>query len=121
MTTKVSDIGNELHSLHQFLLMQSKVEKKNLMNGENRQLLGTGDEEGDRSLLDMYNQINILNLQSKGDLIQKIEAAIHRLNTGQYGICARCDVKIHPGRLVSIPFAIFCRDCQIIIDGIKKG
>lgn len=41
-----------------------------------------------------------------------IDAAIARLGTGVYGVCARCGDEIPLARLEVIPFAQYCVDCQ---------
>ncbi len=45
-------------------------------------------------------------------LLSKIDAALGRLGTGHYGICARCSKKISPDRLIAIPYATLCIDCK---------
>jgi RNA polymerase-binding protein DksA len=44
--------------------------------------------------------------------LQKIEAALTRLEGGVYGICVGCGRAISEERLEAIPEAPFCIDCQ---------
>lgn len=44
--------------------------------------------------------------------LQIVDAAIDRLDRGQYGRCARCRGRISAVRLRAMPFAVHCRDCQ---------
>lgn len=44
--------------------------------------------------------------------LQRIEAAIERLDRGSYGRCVRCDRRIAEVRLRAMPFAVRCRDCE---------
>ena len=48
------------------------------------------------------------------DTLQVIDAAIARLDRGQYGICARCMRAISEARLRALPFAVLCHECQSV-------
>ncbi len=43
--------------------------------------------------------------------IRRIEAALARIEAGDYGICATCGQDIEPGRLDVLPDTPFCRNC----------
>ncbi len=43
--------------------------------------------------------------------IQQIDAAIARLEAGEYGICRDCEQEIDPRRLVALPYALLCAEC----------
>lgn len=43
--------------------------------------------------------------------IARIDAAIARLEAGEYGICRDCGEPIDAGRLAALPFASDCADC----------
>lgn len=43
--------------------------------------------------------------------LQRVKAALQRLELGQYGQCIRCGAKIAPARLVALPQADTCQDC----------
>ncbi|NND97823.1 MAG: TraR/DksA family transcriptional regulator [Pirellulaceae bacterium] len=43
--------------------------------------------------------------------IEQIKHALHRMDTGTYGSCARCGMKIPSERLEAIPFATSCTGC----------
>jgi DnaK suppressor protein len=40
-----------------------------------------------------------------------IDAALARISTGHYGVCADCGTDIDPKRLAVLPFALLCTDC----------
>lgn len=46
-----------------------------------------------------------------GQLAQ-IEQALHRLEDGSYGLCQDCEKPIPQKRLLLVPFAIRCVECQ---------
>lgn len=43
--------------------------------------------------------------------IRMIEAALHRIDEGEYGFCAKCGAEIGEERLDVVPFTPFCRTC----------
>ena len=49
--------------------------------------------------------------QRRAAALQKVEAALRRLDAGQYGLCQRCDQPINPRRLEADPTAVLCIDC----------
>ena len=44
--------------------------------------------------------------------LRQVNAAIERINTGEYGICASCEESISEKRLKAIPWAKYCVSCQ---------
>lgn len=44
--------------------------------------------------------------------LRRIEAALERLERGEYGICEECGEAISPRRLEAIPWASLCVSCQ---------
>jgi RNA polymerase-binding transcription factor len=44
--------------------------------------------------------------------LKQIDAALDRLATGDYGVCAHCGEAINPRRLTAIPWAAYCIQCQ---------
>lgn len=43
--------------------------------------------------------------------IRMIEAALQRIESGEYGLCMSCGVKISEERLDLLPFTPFCKAC----------
>jgi len=44
--------------------------------------------------------------------LKEIDAALDRMNAGDYGVCAACGEAISPRRLAAIPWALNCIQCQ---------
>ncbi|HEV8200815.1 MAG TPA: TraR/DksA C4-type zinc finger protein [Candidatus Polarisedimenticolia bacterium] len=42
----------------------------------------------------------------------ELRGALRRIDEGTYGVCAACDGFIHPERLLALPEAPLCVDCQ---------
>lgn len=54
--------------------------------------------------------------------LKKIGAALERLQTGEFGICQRCEEPIPRRRLLAIPWADHCVPCQERLhDGAWRG
>ncbi|MES2145961.1 MAG: TraR/DksA C4-type zinc finger protein [Pseudomonadota bacterium] len=43
--------------------------------------------------------------------LRRIEAALNRIDRGEYGVCVRCGAKIEEARLDALPETPFCRAC----------
>jgi RNA polymerase-binding protein DksA len=45
--------------------------------------------------------------------VQQIRRAVHRIDTGQYGLCVVCGRAIDPARLEAVPTAVNCVGCGV--------
>jgi len=45
-------------------------------------------------------------------LLREISDALHRIDTGQYGVCLECEEPISVKRLEALPWARYCVTCQ---------
>ena len=45
-------------------------------------------------------------------LLREVSDALHRIDTGQYGICLECEEPISQKRLDAVPWARYCVTCQ---------
>ena len=54
--------------------------------------------------------LNALDDEARLTLMQ-INAALHRMNTGEYGICQDCGIEIPAERLKVVPYAEYCIKC----------
>jgi RNA polymerase-binding protein DksA len=51
------------------------------------------------------------------DVLGRIDEALGKIERGTYGECDRCGRPIVEGRLDAVPHAIYCVECQDIIEG----
>ena len=51
-------------------------------------------------------------IQMKGEMLERVNAAVRQLDNGTYGHCADCGEPIASSRLRAMPFAVRCRDCE---------
>ena len=57
-------------------------------------------------------QMAIANQQQSSQLLQRVELALRRIDTGEYGYCQRCDDAIAFARLQAQPWTSLCLECQ---------
>jgi DnaK suppressor protein len=43
--------------------------------------------------------------------LAQIDAALRRMDAGEYGFCQDCGIDISAKRLEALPFALYCTDC----------
>ena len=62
--------------------------------------------------LDIQDEIEFALIQMKSETLNKIDAALRRLEDGSYGDCFECGEEISERRLRALPFAVRCKDCE---------
>jgi DnaK suppressor protein len=76
---------------------------------------GRRPNEGDdleRSEAGIQGGIDAALLQMRAETLSRIDEALLRLDTGQYGTCFECDAEISQSRLRALPFAVRCQACE---------
>jgi DnaK suppressor protein len=69
-------------------------------------------DEGDMASLNHNRAINNTVTEARTRRLKSIEQAIRRIDRGKYGSCERCEEDIHIKRLVAMPWARLCLQCQ---------
>jgi DnaK suppressor protein len=105
-------LRKELLALRQQIMKEARTEISRYIKGENRQLVETALDDGDWSVVDLSEDINLRKLSTHRENLQKIDEALRKLEEGTYGICEECGEEISIERLKVMPFAIYCRDDQ---------
>lgn len=54
-------------------------------------------------------------------LLSQVEAALARMDKGEYGICERCGNEIDFARLEAVPYAELCIRCQQYVEDAPRG
>jgi len=96
------------------LVLKADLEDLSSMSGEARATV-----ELDQQSVGRLSRIDALQGQAMAQAserqrranIQRIEAALSRLNQGEYGYCVACGEEISPKRLDVDPAAAFCINC----------
>ncbi len=66
-------------------------------------------EEGAQTEHEAYTLARLSDNQRRE--ISQIDAAIARVDAGEYGVCRDCDQEIDPRRLAALPYALLCTEC----------
>ena len=98
-------------------LYDLKAEVLKSLIAESKDFKAAVEDIGVKDLADVAsNDIDARTLEAVGSKdklrLQKIEAALGRLQNGRFGVCARCGSKIGEARLEAIPYVVMCIDCQ---------
>jgi DnaK suppressor protein len=57
-------------------------------------------------------------METEGDTLDRIEAALERIEEGSFGVCEQCDGVIPKSRLNAIPYAPLCIKCAQMNENI---
>jgi DnaK suppressor protein len=66
-------------------------------------------EEGAQTEHEQFTLARLGETQRR-ELLQ-IDAALARVEAGEYGVCADCGTDIDPRRLAALPYALLCTEC----------
>jgi RNA polymerase-binding transcription factor len=66
-------------------------------------------EEGAQSEHEQYTLARLGETQRRE--LAQIDAALARIEAGEYGLCKDCDQEIDPRRLAALPYALLCTEC----------
>jgi DnaK suppressor protein len=68
-------------------------------------------DSADSSARDQATDLEGRLMSMKSDRLSQINAALQRIERGDYGICVKCGKEIDPNRLDADPAALTCMDC----------
>jgi len=82
--------------------------------------VNTGRESGrpetldaaDASESDLQLDVSVSLTEMTAEVLHRIDEALARIASGDYGVCAECSGNIPTNRLAVLPFAVRCRDCE---------
>lgn len=66
-------------------------------------------EEGAQSEHEQFTLARLSEAQRRE--ILQIDAALARIEAGEYGLCRDCGSEIDPRRLSALPYAVLCTEC----------
>ena len=93
LTSRLADLNARIHQIEDELESHDSKDWEELAT----------EREGDEVLESMG-----LSAQQE---IRMIEAALHRMDEGEFGFCTKCGARISEDRLDVLPFTPFCRAC----------
>jgi len=77
-------------------------------------------DSGESSEVDIQDDIEFALLQMKTETLNQIDAALRRLEKDTYGDCDQCGREIAEARLLALPFAVRCKDCEEAREAIDQ-
>jgi RNA polymerase-binding transcription factor DksA len=79
----------------------------------NEAFSNSGDDEiADAATETLDQEMDLTMLNKYRDNLTRVNAALGRIEEGNYGTCVRCHSTISEGRLDAIPETPFCRSCE---------
>ena len=106
-------------------MSQSPRERLLFLRQEIEALVASGEEsaavvELDQSKVGRLSRMDAMQAQAMAKasgqrrevMLRNIDAALKRIDSGEYGICHDCDEPINPKRLEFDPTALRCIECQ---------
>ena len=85
------------------------------------QIAGEAQDLEDRSIADLFTDLNITLLDKHVQETRDINSALIRINKGTFGICDDCSDSIGYDRLMAYPTAQRCVHCQEIYENTHAG
>jgi len=114
----------QIEELHQILLERQEILISNI--NESRKSIDSlksqevkDDYDYAEIVSDSFTEGVIANQQMAE--LKEIEASLHRIAKGTYGICDMCDEPISIPRLKAKPFARFCTSCRSIYEAEQEN
>jgi DnaK suppressor protein len=80
----------------------------------------TGDTV-DRAAAGMDGEIRSARVDQLTRMLRQIDVALSRHAAGRYGQCLACGADIPVARLWSLPFAVYCWECQAAAEESRLG
>ena len=77
-------------------------------------------DQGEVSELDTQDEIEFALIQLKAETLNRIDAALRRLDEGSYGNCIQCGDEIAQARLLALPFAVRCKACEDALETAEE-
>ena len=109
-TSRYNELRKMLEERRRELMtaVQHKMRDVRAEGGNDRDVL----DQGESSEVDIQEDIEFALIQMKSETLNKIDAALRRLEDGSYGDCFECGEEISEARLRALPFAVRCKECE---------
>ena len=109
-SNRYNELRNMLEARRRELMneVQGRIRDVRSSEGKDREVL----DQGESSEVDIQEDIEFALIQMKSETLNKIDAALRRLEEDTYGNCFECGDEISEARLRALPFAVRCKDCE---------
>lgn len=66
----------------------------------------------EQSVTDFAQEMDFALMEMKAQTLIRIDEALQRVDQGTYGTCDECGQDLAEARLLAVPFALLCLECQ---------
>ena len=110
-------VGYARHEELRRMLIDSRRELLNQVHTKMRDVRASDrhrppTDPADAGEVEDQDDLELVLLQMKSAVLNKIDEAIRRVDEGTYGYCIDCADEIAASRLRALPFAVRCKDCE---------
>jgi DnaK suppressor protein len=100
----------------QQVLEQKAVDLDRLLRNRDDIAIEKSADQMDEIQLDSERELAIRNVDRDTVLLREVKAALRRIQDGTFGTCMECESTISPRRLIAVPWAPRCIQCQEATD-----
>jgi DnaK suppressor protein len=111
MAQKQTPTANELNRL-QALLEARIIELERATRVRDAIAVEPSADQIDEIQRASERALAISNVDRGSKQLRSARAALRRIHEGTFGMCEECEEEIHPKRLLAIPWASLCIQCQ---------
>ena len=126
-TAPSADLTGRKAILHQMLMKKKQeIERDLAMHLEQQLHEDTKDRTngvldiGDQAAQDISEELGLSFMEMRNKTLKTIHEALDRLVDGTYGLCGECRAEIPEKRLLAMPFATLCFNCQTQQETLEK-
>ena len=116
-----AEVKGRLVARKQNLWLEVKHQLKTGIGDGYQEMLATARDEEDQASVSLLAETQLSLLGPKRQELEAIEAALQRLENGNYGLCQNCGLSIEPRRLEIMPETPLCRNCQTQREKLAKA
>jgi len=116
-----AEVKDRLVVRKQNLWLEVKQQLKTSIGDGYQEMLATARDEEDQASVSLLAETQLSLLGPKRQELEAIEAALQRLENGNYGLCENCGQPIEPRRLEIMPETPLCRNCQSQREKLAKA
>ena len=91
------------------MIVQKAHQREAIWVAQSKKLTGT-------VLLAVEWDFAVRSLELENGWLRQIDAALNRIDDGEFGTCLECEEPISPKRLAAVPWATYCLRCQELDD-----
>ena len=84
------------------------------------QVIDTAADAGDTSVADESESEDYTDAELDATILQQVQAALRRIESGTYGRCLVDDAPIDPKRLDAVPWAPYCIKHQRLLEAASR-